>query len=120
MGAGEGRRDCQLHVRLSAAQREKIRRTARACGLNTTEFVLSRCLDLSEREYPPREALERVWRELRAQGRNLNQLAAAANRLARTDSARASDEVERALSALTDDYLSCLESTSEMLGRWSA
>ena len=75
-------RDKQLVIRITPNEHSAIKNAAMANGLSITDYVLNRCLYISLMpELPPNKELRAIATELTRQGTNLNQLAAAANRL---------------------------------------
>lgn len=78
-----------IFIRVSPYEKETLKRYARETNLSLTDYLLFCGLYASElrkseqsRFVGAREELRKLFVELRAQGRNLNQIAAAANRIA--------------------------------------
>lgn len=77
-------RDQRLELRISPYEKETIRSEAQRLHITMTEFVLMCCVYRPTPDHPVlnKDEVRKVYAELRAQGRNLNQIAAAANRIA--------------------------------------
>lgn len=77
-------RNLELKIRLSPYEKETIQNAAKRNGVSVTEYLLGCSVYRPPSNQPmfQREELIKVYRELRAQGRNLNQIAAAANSIA--------------------------------------
>ena len=77
-------RDRRLELRISPYEKETIRSEAQRLHITMTEFVLMCCVYRPTPDHPVlnKDEVRKVYAELRAQGRNLNQIAAAANRIA--------------------------------------
>lgn len=78
-----------ISLRVSPYEKESLRKYADMMNLTLTDYLLYCGLYGSELRKPSesrfvaaRDELRKLWIELRAQGRNLNQIAAAANRIA--------------------------------------
>lgn len=78
----------RISLRVSPYEKETLKRYAEKMNLSLTDYLLFCGLYASELRKPDqsrfvgaREELRKLFVELRAQGRNLNQIAAAANRL---------------------------------------
>lgn len=88
--AEDGRaRDQRISLRASPYERETLKRYADSMGLSLTDYLIYCGLYESDlrkgsrsRFMAARKELREIFVELRAQGRNLNQIAAAANRIA--------------------------------------
>lgn len=117
---GDARKTRRLFVRLTEREAALLREVADEAGLSVSALVLGRCLGPDAGELPPAEDLARVWAELRAQGRNLNQIAEAANRLARRGREGDARELRHALSSALPPYLAALDEAGSLLGRWPA
>lgn len=117
MGAG---RPKQIHVRVTESQAEELRAAADRAGVSVSALILGRCLGPDAGELPPAEDLARIWAELRAQARSFNQLAEAANRLARRGREGDARELRSALRSALPSYLAVLDEAGDLLGRWPA
>lgn len=78
-----------VSLRVSPYEKETVKRYAKAMNMTLTDYLLWCGLYGSDlrnacgsRFVAARDELRKLWIELRAQGRNLNQIAAAANRIA--------------------------------------
>jgi hypothetical protein len=104
--AGAERKNKVVHARFSASELTRIERAAERAGLTVSAFM--RSLSLEGAGVRPfftaedRVLLGALWKDLRAVGVNLDQLARAANRRhSRFDEERAVlDDVQRAMAAL--------------------
>ena len=74
----------RIYIRASEYEKDAIRKLASDAGMSMTDFILWCTVyrPAATGDALAKEELVKLWRELRAQGRNLNQIAAAANRLA--------------------------------------
>ena len=46
-------RSNSIYTRVTPAEKQKIERTAKKCGLSTSEYIRQRCLGYAPREVPP-------------------------------------------------------------------
>lgn len=111
----------RIYVRLTPEEKAAIERNAEAYGRTVSELVLLRCLEIRAGSVVPRAELRQIARELAAQGRNANQIAAAANRLALSGGADADPGRYEFLKALVDEvgprWLAALEAAGSLMGR---
>lgn len=79
---GNGRRDAQVHLRLTAADAERMRDRAAAAGMSLSAYIRSAALgDGAPTPSPAADAreLRPLYGELRRCGSNVNQIARALN-----------------------------------------
>lgn len=75
-------RDVKITVRVTKQERSKLKENASLCGLSATEFIMLKCV-YEDQEFVVIDdgELTAIKVELRRQGNNLNQIAAALNSL---------------------------------------
>lgn len=100
-------RTCEVHFRCTVEEREKLRALAAGAGVSMTDVIL---ISTVYREDADRlsqtlnvEQLESLYRELHAQGVNLNQMAHAVNGLVKNPKRLSDTRLVRVVTALAEE-----------------
>lgn len=110
--ADGAKRDGRLCISLSRSEKSKLKEYAQICGLSVTEFIALKCVyDDQDFCIIDAELIDELRVELRRQGTNINQIAAALNSL--KFSQKKIIKIEKANSAL--EKLARIEETNGKL-----